>query len=132
MTNFIKDAAAWVAAIVKAIEAFVKDLIANAVVTTSRTIFPFKASWDAGCRPAFLVGNRGIDRAHLDGLRSLLKESGKTKFTVCGTVTPLLPLLELMAGLPAEAYLSEFIIAPVEEETEEETAVDEFGIGGDV
>ena len=41
-------------------------------------------------------------------------------------------LPELMAGLPAEAYLSEFIIAPVEEETEEETAVDEFGIGGDV
>ena len=40
-------------------------------------------------------------------------------------------LPELMAGLPAEAYLSEFVIVPVEE-TEEETEVDEFGIGGDV
>ena len=42
-------------------------------------------------------------------------------------------LPELMAGLPADAYLSEFVIAPVvEEETEEETATDEFGIGGDI
>ena len=44
---------------------------------------------------------------------------------------------ELMAGLPADAYLSEFVVAPVEE-TESETAEgedelgDEFGIGGDV
>ncbi|MBR2532350.1 MAG: hypothetical protein IKE56_06780 [Lachnospiraceae bacterium] len=42
-------------------------------------------------------------------------------------------LPELMAGLPADAYLSEFVIAPIEEEeTEEETATDEFGIGGDI
>ena len=42
-------------------------------------------------------------------------------------------LPELMAGLPADAYLSEFVIAPVEEEeTEEETETDEFGIGGDI
>jgi len=100
MFNLFSDAAAFAAAIVKAIVAFVKGLMANAVETTSRTLFPFRASWDAGYRPAFLVGNRGIDRNHLDGLRALLKESGKTKFTVCGTVTPLLPLLELMAGLP--------------------------------
>ena len=38
---------------------------------------------------------------------------------------------ELMAGLPADAYLSEFVIVPVEE-TEEETETDEFGIGGDI
>ncbi len=42
-------------------------------------------------------------------------------------------LPEMMAGLPADAYLSEFVIAPVEEEeTEDETATDEFGIGGDI
>ena len=45
----------------------------------------------------------------------------------------ILNLPELMAGLPADAYLSEFFIAPATEtETEEESAVDEFGIGGDV
>ncbi len=40
---------------------------------------------------------------------------------------------ELMAGLPAEAYMSEFIITPVEEsESSDELETDEFGIGGDV
>jgi hypothetical protein len=40
---------------------------------------------------------------------------------------------ELMAGLPAEAYMSEFIITPVEEsESSDEPETDEFGIGGDV
>ena len=100
VTKLFSDAAAYVTAIVKAIVAFVKGLIDNAVETKSRTLFPFKVSWAAGYRPAFLVGNRGIDRNHLDGLRALLKGSGKSRFTVCGTVTPLLPLLELMAGLP--------------------------------
>ena len=100
MFKFFSDAAAFAAAIVKAIIAFVDGLLANTVKTTTRTLFPFKASWDAGYRPAFLVGNRSIDRNHLDGLRTLLEEADKTKFTVCGAVTPLLPLLELMAELP--------------------------------
>lgn len=100
MFKFFSDAAAFAAAIVKAIVAFVQGLMVNTVKTTTRTLFPFQSSWNAGYRPAFLVGNRGIDRNHLDGLRALLKESGKTKFTVCGAVTPLLPILELMAGLP--------------------------------
>lgn len=39
----------------------------------------------------------------------------------------------LLAGLPEEAYLSEFIIAPVEPETpNEEIPTDEFGLTGDV
>ena len=39
----------------------------------------------------------------------------------------------LLAGLPEEAYLSEFqIVTPEETETEPETSADEFGIGGDI
>ena len=39
----------------------------------------------------------------------------------------------LLAGLPEEAYLSEFqIVMPEETETEPETSADEFGIGGDI
>lgn len=114
MKKILKDAAALAVTIVKAIEAFGKGLVAEAVKTTSRTLFPFQASWNAGYRPAFLVGNRGIDRTHLDGLRTLLKESGKIKFTVCGTVTPLLPLLELMAELPESERLHFFDINGVE------------------
>lgn len=37
-----------------------------------------------------------------------------------------------LAGLPEEAYLSEFVPAVAETEAEEETTVDEFGIGGDI
>ena len=110
MKNFFSDAAAFAAAIVKAIVAFIEGLMGKSVKTTTRTLFPFRASWDAGYRPAFLVGNRSIDRNHLDGLRALLTEKGKTKFTVCGTVTPLLPLLELMAGLPEAERLHFFDI----------------------
>lgn len=110
MKHLISDAAEFMAAIVKAIVAFIEGLMGKSVKTTTRTLFPFRASWDVGYRPAFLVGNRSIDRNHLDGLRALLKEKGKTKFTVCGTVTPLLPLLELMAGLPEAERLRFFDI----------------------
>ncbi len=34
----------------------------------------------------------------------------------------------MMAGLPAEAYLSEFVAAPEEEEEEEEIVTDEFAL----
>ena len=37
-----------------------------------------------------------------------------------------------LAGLSEDAFLSEFIPAEVETEAEEETTVDEFGIGGDI
>lgn len=38
-----------------------------------------------------------------------------------------------LAGLPEEAYLSEFVItAPETEEAGEEETIDEFGIGGDI
>lgn len=37
-----------------------------------------------------------------------------------------------LAGLPEEAYLSEFVIENVAEETETEGTIDEFGIGGDI
>ncbi len=34
----------------------------------------------------------------------------------------------LLSGMPAEAYISEFVAAPVTEEPEEEIETDEFGI----
>ncbi|HPX70257.1 MAG TPA: hypothetical protein PLO47_00810 [Bacillota bacterium] len=40
-----------------------------------------------------------------------------------------LNLPAIIAGLPEEAYLSEFIAAPVEEPEDEEIVTDEFGIG---
>ncbi len=43
----------------------------------------------------------------------------------------LINLSALLAGLPEEAYLSEFVIAPVDTGAEEEIVTDEFGLAED-
>ena len=86
--------------IVEAIVNFIGLLKGRSVGASQLTVFSFRFSWEAGFRPVFLVGNRVIDRKHVDALMALLKEKGRTRFTVAGTVTPLLPLLEMMEELP--------------------------------
>ena len=95
----------FLARIVDAIVNFIGMLMGRAVKTTSLTVFPFRTAWEAGFRPAFLHGNRNLDRKHVDELMTLLKERGKSVFTVAGTVTPLSPLLEMMMELPENERL---------------------------
>lgn len=91
--------------IVEAIVNFIGLLKGRSVGASQLTVFSFRFSWEAGFRPVFLVGNRVIDRKHVDALMALLKEKGRTRFTVAGTVTPLLPLLEMMEELPEQERL---------------------------
>ena len=95
----------FLARIVEAIVNFIGLLKGRSVGASQLTVFSFRFSWEAGFRPVFLVGNRTIDRKHVDALMALLKEKGKTRFTVAGTVTPLLPLLEMMEELPERERL---------------------------
>ena len=90
--------------VVKAVVDFIGSLKNKLVQYTTMVVFPFRSSWDAGYRPAFLRGNRPIDRKHVDELVELLRRKGKVKFTVVGTVTPLLPLLEAMEELTEKFY----------------------------
>ncbi len=85
--------------VVKAVVDFIGSMKNRLVQYTTMVVFPFRSSWDAGYRPAFLRGNRPIDRKHVDELVALLRRKGKLKFTVAGTVTPLLPLLEALEEL---------------------------------
>ena len=84
---------------------FVGKLKAKLVETFTRTMFTYRASTEAGFRPCFLVGNRPIDRKHMDKLYSSLKRREKDRFTVPGTTTPLLPLLEVMQDYPEKERL---------------------------
>ncbi len=114
MENYLDPVAIPAANSFEALVAFCGNLIGKSISTSSRTLFSFKESWQAGFRPAFLRGNRSIDVKHVDMLMKILKAQGKSKFTVCGTVTPLLPLLEQMAQLPKEQQLHFYDIHGVE------------------
>lgn len=114
MSSIFSYAADYAAKMFEAVVAFVGSFMSKSIQTSQRTFFPFQETLRAGYQPAFLKGNRPIDVRHVDSLMKLLKAQGKTKFTVCGTVTPLLPLLEAMASLPEEAKLRFYNIYGVE------------------
>ena len=105
MTNLFSSAADYAAKMFDAVVNFVGAFMSKSIKTTQRTIFHFQDTLRAGYQPAFLKGNRPINVRHVDSLMKMLTERGKTKFTVCGTVTPLLPLLEDMDLLPEEGRL---------------------------
>lgn len=105
MTNIFSSAADYAAKMFEAVVTFVGSFMSKSIKTSQRTFFPFQETLRAGYQPAFLRGNRPINVKHVDSLMKLLKEQGKTKFTVCGTVTPVLPLLEDMELLPEEGRL---------------------------
>jgi len=114
MTNIFSSAADYAAKMFEAVVTFVGSFMSKSIKTSQRTFFPFQETLRAGYQPAFLRGNRPIDVKHVDSLMKLLKSQEKTKFTVCGTVTPILPLLEDMELLPEEGRLHFYNIYGVE------------------
>lgn len=105
MSSFFTKIADFTAKMFKATVDFAGSFIKKSIKTQQRTFFPFQETWQAGYRPAFLRGNRPIDPKHVDELMKLLTARERTKFTVSGTATPLLPLMEVMEEVPAEERL---------------------------
>ena len=122
MFNLLSDVADFATKMFESLVAFVGSLKVKSIKTSQRTFFPFQETWRAGFQPAFLKGNRTIDVKHVDSLMKLLKAQGKPKFTVCGTATTLLPLLEDMALLPEDGRLHFYNIYG------EELTIDSIGV----